>query len=233
MYRELLDDLDTATKDLGVDEYIRITIFSEDGNDKKIFRIYEIPRRIIHNRLYVLTWIKSYFQVRNPHCFVQHKIDCFDNASKRPLGISSTLQKVISAKAQVTRQKRLLLQYEEDRKKTLFSDMSEDAIYQKGLIKLREKEMKLQMLQEQLKSEPKITTPPQDTPKSDWEKCCGIKRTDIRVIMTEKKQDFCFGGTVFDGSLDDLVKKLVLLKNEYHVFYQTNAEDGGVRITYK
>lgn len=157
MYKELLDDLDTAIKDLGVDEYIRITIFSEDGNNEKIFRIYEIPRRMLHNRLYVLTWIKSYFQVRNPHCFVQHKIDCFDNVSKRSLGISSTLQKVISAKAQVTRQKRLLSQYEEDRKKTLFFDMQEDSIYQKGLMKLREKEMKLQMLQEQLQKEGNTT----------------------------------------------------------------------------
>lgn len=108
-----------------------------------ILREWHYPKWIINRHRPFFTWVHALYQVR----FKNHKVTfryCGYYPETREMMTSKRQLSISSAKAQVTKIENLIRMYEAEKAKTLFSDMTNDEVYQKLCRKLQEKKSRLQ-----------------------------------------------------------------------------------------
>ncbi|MEA4975702.1 MAG: hypothetical protein VB046_08210 [Paludibacter sp.] len=116
----------------------------------------DIPRSMLDRWRWLIDWRTSKYKYLNPRKNVQHWYCYYDKKTGFNLAYNSTLIKLISAKAQVTKVQNAIEKYKDEMSKTLFFDMQNDVIYRKLIIKLNEKKQNFCDLQIELEKEKPI-----------------------------------------------------------------------------
>ncbi len=134
---QIAKDYAKAEKDLGVQRWVFISIECKDENNNNVRLFsYDLPREVYECRRWVIEWRKARLVCQYPKGNVQ----CFYCFYDKRLGLNKRmnkdLQRLISAKAQVTKSQRKIDEYIAYNKAyNLFFDESTDA----GLLKVYEK----------------------------------------------------------------------------------------------
>lgn len=124
----------------GMDEY---------GNRKvnhyhwHVVREWHYPKWIINKHRPFFTWVLALYQARFKFHYVAERY-CGYYPQTKELMQSKRQLSISSAKAQVTKIENLIMEYETEKSKTLWNDLTNDLVYQKLKNKLQEKKSKLQ-----------------------------------------------------------------------------------------
>lgn len=97
-------DYAKAEKELKIDKWVLI-VFSrtkENGEVEEVFR-YDLPREIWQKWKWVIDWRRAKLICKYPREGVRTSLSFYDNRSGESLEIKSSLSRLISAKAQVTK----------------------------------------------------------------------------------------------------------------------------------
>lgn len=110
-------------------------------------KTWDYPKWIIDRHKSFFIWVQALIQVRFPAHYVDfHYAGYYPETNE--LMASRRIREVSAAKGQVTRIENLIAKYEHEMSKTLFNDLSSDAIYQNLILKLMEKKRNLQLAEE-------------------------------------------------------------------------------------
>lgn len=136
-FMEIARDYAKAEKELDVQHWVYIGIerIDANGNRVRIFS-YDLPREVYERRNWVVRWRIARLQCQYPKQYVECFHSYYDRRSGEILGFESCLSKLISAKAQVTKAERTMLDYiDRNRQHNLFFDEATD----EDLVKFRDK----------------------------------------------------------------------------------------------
>lgn len=146
-------DYAKAEKELEVQRWVFISIELKDynGNYVRLFS-YDLPCEVYERRKWVIQWRKARFVCQYP----KENIDCYFSYYDKRLGnnirLTEDLNRLISAKAQVTKVQRKIEEYVAyNRAHNLFFDENTDTDLQKAREKLAIKVANVQAAEERLK----------------------------------------------------------------------------------
>ena len=127
-----------AEKELKIERWVYISIEYKDEGKLEPVRLfsYNLPREVYDRRRWVIRWRLARLQCQYPKQYVECFHSYYDRRSGEILGFESCLSKLISAKAQVTKAERTMLDYiDRNRQHNLFFDEVTD----EDLVKFRSK----------------------------------------------------------------------------------------------
>lgn len=134
---QLAKDYAKAEKELEVQRWVFISIERNDGNRNyvRLFS-YDLPREVYERRRWVIEWRKSKLVCQYPKGNVQCFSCYYDKRLGTDKGLNDDLNRLIAAKAQVSKVRRKIEKYVTyNRENNLFFDENTDA----DLLKVREK----------------------------------------------------------------------------------------------
>ena len=150
---QIAKDYAKAEKELDVQRWVFISIerTDESGTNIRLFS-YDLPREVYERRRWVIEWRKSKLVCQYP----KGNVSVFHSYYDKRLGLNKRmnedLQRLISAKAQVTKVRRKIDEYlAYNRANNLFFDVSTDADLQKAYEKLATKIANVQAAEERMK----------------------------------------------------------------------------------
>ncbi len=121
-------DLAKAEKDLGIQKWALISFYrkNEKGEAEKIFE-YDLPREVWLKWGWVINWRRAKLICMFPRGEVYNTLSFYDKRSGYEIGIGTSLSKLISAKAQVTKVQRSIDNYISwQRRNNMFFDENTD-----------------------------------------------------------------------------------------------------------
>ena len=121
-------DLAKAEKDLGIQKWVLICFYrkNEKGEAEKIFE-YDLPREVWLKWGWVINWRRAKLICMFPRGEVYNTLSFYDKRSGYEIGIGTSLSKLISAKAQVTKVQRSIDNYISwQRRNNMFFDENTD-----------------------------------------------------------------------------------------------------------
>ncbi len=155
-YYEQAKDIAKAEKSLKADRWVKIFIEREIGGDplnRETLFTYDLPRKMTDKYEWVFRWRRARFQCEYPRdcviqsCYFYRKVEGVD------IGMQKDLNTLISAKAQLSKQERVISEYR--MKKSLENDMfyneESDDNLQQALAKLEKKRRNIQEAENRLK----------------------------------------------------------------------------------
>lgn len=131
-------DFAKAENELKIERWVQITIEYNDNVKYEPVRlfVYDLPREVYERRRWVIRWRLARFQCQYPKEYVKYYCHYYDRRSGESLGFDSSLSKLISAKAQITKAERMMSEYiEHNRQNNIFFDENTD----EELIRFKEK----------------------------------------------------------------------------------------------
>ena len=135
---QMAKDYAKAEKELRIERWVYISIEYKDEGKLEPVRLfsYNLPREVYERRRWVVRWRLARLQCQYPKQYVECFHSYYDRRSGESLGFESCLSKLISAKAQVTKAERAMLDYiERNRQHNLLFDEATD----EDLVKFRNK----------------------------------------------------------------------------------------------
>ena len=151
---QMAKDYGRAEKELGVQRWVFISIEKTDGsgNKERLFS-YDLPREVYERRRWVIEWKRSRFVCKYPKGNVTCYTCYYDKRLGTDIRLNEDLQRLISAKAQVTKVRRKIDEYVAyNRANNMFFDEHTDADLQKAREKLTMKIANVQAAEERLKN---------------------------------------------------------------------------------
>lgn len=151
---QMAKDYAKAEKELKIERWVYISIEYKDGEKLEPVRLfsYNLPREVYERRRWVIRWRLSKLQCQYPKQYVECFHSYYDRRSGESLGFESCLSKLISAKAQVTKSERAMLDYiERNRQHNLFFDEATDEALVKFRYKLERKKANVAECEKRLK----------------------------------------------------------------------------------
>lgn len=150
---QIAKDYAKAEKELGVQRWVFISIEKADGsgNKERLFS-YDLPREVYESRRWVIEWRRSRFVCKYPKGNVTCYTCYYDKRLGTDIRLNEDLQRLISAKAQVTKVQRKIDEYVAyNRANNMFFDEHTDADLQKAREKLTMRVADVQAAEERLK----------------------------------------------------------------------------------
>ncbi len=125
-----------AEKDLGVQRWVFVNFERKDGYSYIHLFSYDLPREVFEHRRWVIEWRKARFVCQYPKDDVRYTLHFYDKRLGLDIRLNENLNRLISAKAQVTKVQRKIDKYVAYNKAhNLFFDESTDM----DLLKARKK----------------------------------------------------------------------------------------------
>jgi hypothetical protein len=152
-FMEIARDYAKAEKELEVQHWVYIGIerIDANGNRVRIFS-YDLPREVYERRNWVVRWREAKCRCQYPKDNVQCYFSFYDKRLGNDQKLSDDLRKLISCKAQVSKQQRLIDEYIDwHRKNDLFFDENTDTELLKIRKKLAQKTVNVQEAEQRLK----------------------------------------------------------------------------------
>ncbi len=152
-FMEIARDYAKAEKELEVQHWVYIGIerIDANGNRVRIFS-YDLPREVYERRNWVVRWREAKCICQYPKDNVQCYFSFYDKRLGNDQKLSDDLRKLISCKAQVSKQQRLIDEYIDwHRKNDLFFDENTDTELLKIRKKLAQKTVNVQEAEQRLK----------------------------------------------------------------------------------
>lgn len=121
-------DYAKAEKELKIDKWVIITYYriKENGGHEAIFK-YDLPRDIWQKWIWVINWRGAFLTCKYPRGGVFNTLYFYDKHSGESLDITGCLNRLISAKAQVTKVQRAIANYVAwNRENNMFFDETTD-----------------------------------------------------------------------------------------------------------
>ena len=142
-YFEMAKEIARAEKELGIERWDRICI-GRDGNKEGEYILlysYDLPRDIAEKYNWVIRWRAAKLQCQYPRYCVRVYHSPYSKVMGEDIGMQKDLDRFVAAKAQVTRQERVISQYVEQKRKEgdMFYNESEDEDLAKAIAKLQTK----------------------------------------------------------------------------------------------
>ena len=150
---QMAKDYAKAEKELEVQHWVFISIERTDGrcNYMRLFS-YDLPREVYERRRWVVEWRKSRFICQYPKGNVRCCTCYYDKRLGTDSRLNEDLNRLISAKAQVTKVQRRIEEYiAYNRENNLFFDENTDVKLQKTREKLATKIANVQAAEERMK----------------------------------------------------------------------------------
>lgn len=154
-FMEYARDLAKAEKELGIEHRVHISFeYRTADRERVILHKLDLPREMLDRWWWVIEWRKSKLICLYPRMGVQVYYSYYDKRSGLETCFGSLLAKLSSAKAQVTRVKRAIVEYTEfNTHNNLFFNADTDEQLIKAQAKLKQKisnvhKMELQLQQE-------------------------------------------------------------------------------------
>lgn len=150
---QMAKDYAKAEKELGVQRWVFISIekAAGSGNKERLFS-YDLPREVYESRRWVIEWRRSRFVCKYPKGNVTCYTCYYDKRLGTDIRLNEDLQRLISAKAQVTKVQRKIDEYVAyNRANNMFFDEHTDADLQKAREKLSMRVADVQAAEERLK----------------------------------------------------------------------------------
>lgn len=137
-YLQEAKEIAKVEKSLSIERWVKITIY-KDCND--VLHQYDLPRNMQERWEWVIFWRRAKFQCLYPRNRITLGFSHYRKVMGVTLKMQDDINTFVAAKAQVTRQERLLKEYVEFRRKDrdLFYDIKKDFKFQKIKQKLSEK----------------------------------------------------------------------------------------------
>lgn len=139
-------------KDLGVQRWVFIGFERKDGYNYIRLFSYDLPREVFERRRWVIEWRKARLVCQYPKDNVRYTLHFYDKRLGLDVRLNEDLNKLIAAKAQVTKVQRKIDEYVAYNKvHNLFFDENTDADLLKAREKLATKIANVQEAEERLK----------------------------------------------------------------------------------
>lgn len=151
---QLAKDYAMAEKDLGIQQWVFVSFERKDeyGNYIRLFS-YDLPREVFERRRWVADWRKAKLICRYPKGNVRYTLSFYDRRLGKNEEMQKCLRQLVSAKAQVTKMKRIISEYVSYHKDhDLFFDKDNDAELSRAREKLARKESGVKAAEERLKN---------------------------------------------------------------------------------
>ena len=152
-FMQMAKDYAKAEKELEVQHWVFISIELTDGrcNYERLF-CYDLPREVYERRRWVIEWRKSRFVCQYPKGNVRCYMSYYDKRLGTDSRLNEDLNRLISAKAQVTKVQRSIEKYVAyNRANNLFFDENTDTDLQKARDKLAMKIANVQAAEERMR----------------------------------------------------------------------------------
>ena len=150
---QIAKDCAKAEKELEVQRWVFISIELKDynGNYVRLFS-YDLPREVYERRRWVIEWRKARFVCQYPKGNINCYLSYYDKRLGNNIQLTENLNRLISAKAQVTKVQRKIEEYVAyNRAHNLFFDENTDTDLQKAREKLATKIANVQAAEERMK----------------------------------------------------------------------------------
>lgn len=126
-YYEMAKEIAKVEKDLGFERWVRIEIAmettrTEHGTENKRMAFYDLPVWVYQRREWVIRWRAARIQCQHPRNQVRTFSDYYRRMNGNDLGMQQDIDKFISSKAAVTRQRNNLERYLAERRQDMFFD---------------------------------------------------------------------------------------------------------------
>lgn len=154
-WHQWLKDQAKAERELEVMKYVFISIERTQHNTREKERLftYDLPRELYERWEWVITWRLSKFRCMYPRDSVRAYFSYYDKRTGMKIGWGQLLGNLVSAKAQVTKQERLIQGYIAHQKQNnLFFDEANDVNLKRAYVKLDAKKSKVKELEIKIKS---------------------------------------------------------------------------------
>lgn len=127
-----------AEKELEVQRWVYISIERKDNNGERVRLFhYDLPREVYERRDWAIRWREAKLRCKYPKDNVQCYFSFYDKRIGNDKNLTADLKKLISCKAKVTRQQRIIDDYVAyQRANNLFFDENSDKMLVKMLNKL-------------------------------------------------------------------------------------------------
>lgn len=150
---QLAKDYAKAEKELKVDKWVEVTIYYGYAEKQVSLYRYNLPREMYFRYRWVIRWRLAKFQCKYPKQVVSTCLHFYDKRSGGSMEVGSSLAKLISAKAQVTKAERMMREYiQYNRHHNLFFDEETDEKLVKFKEKLERKKTNVTECEKRLKS---------------------------------------------------------------------------------
>lgn len=153
-WTELAKDLAKAEKELGIEQWVIISIerHSHIDSSRQELYSYNVPRELWIKYDWVFNWRRARYICKYPQDRINLSISFYDKTRGLELGIGSKLGKLTSAKAQVTKVERKMSEYIQwSKQNNIFFNEGTDEMLIKAQQKLAQKKANVQLLEEKIK----------------------------------------------------------------------------------
>lgn len=140
-YYEQAKAIAKIERELDVEQWVKIQLWYEPDDrplNKRLLYEYDLPRDLAERRDWVIRWRRAKLQCKNPHGNICENSIYYRKVKGYTFGMQEDLDRFISAKAQLTRQQRVVSEYrhQQKQKNDMFYNEADDELLQKALAKL-------------------------------------------------------------------------------------------------
>lgn len=145
-----------AEKALGVERWVKVYIervVDDNYQNVQVIHQYDLPVRLAERYGWVVRWRKAKVQCLFPKDLVRQSSCYYKKVMGVTIKMQEDLDRLISAKAQLTKQRNIINAYVNDKSKAndLFYDKKEDTVLQAAMAKLKIKEKNVRDAEERLR----------------------------------------------------------------------------------
>lgn len=142
-----------AEKELKIEQWVEVTLYYGYADKQVNLYHYNLPREMYFKYEWVVRWRMAKLQCQYPKEIVSTSLRFYDKRSGESMEVSGWLNKLISAKAQITRAERKMNEYiEYNRQNNMFFDENADEELVKFNEKLDRKKANVAECEKRLKS---------------------------------------------------------------------------------
>ena len=152
-YYEMAKLIAKVEKELKVERWVKISFSYKKDHKETFLWHYDIPVCLYERREWVIRWRRAKLQCLYPREYVEIGFFYYKKVQGINIGMQAELDRFISAKAQLTKQKNILNAYVDRKRKEndLFYNEEQDETLQKARAKLALKERNVIEAEERLK----------------------------------------------------------------------------------
>lgn len=136
---QMAKDYAAAEQELAMERWMYVSIErkTDTPHEWKVLKTYDLPLEVYNRRQWVIRWREARFIDRHPRSDVTTRHSPYSKVQGVNIGMKADLDKLVAAKARLTKQNRLLHEYMDAHKDDLFFDPDSDEQLQKVLAKVK------------------------------------------------------------------------------------------------